>query len=219
MKDESALRATVAELRRATRLRVLPPRVAAFQWRAGRLARRLDDRFTLVSATRPADLAKLLELAVGRHRVAELGTATGWTAISFALADPERQVLTYDPSDRPERIRYLDLVDSRVRARVQFFGARGVVGPPDRQPIDLLYIDSSHRRDETIAEVKAWRSALAPGGLVIFDDYTHALYPGVREAIEALGLDGKQQGTLFVHETARGGDVSGQAPGGTAPAG
>jgi len=200
MADQNPLRGALREIKRTAQLRVLPPRAAAFQWRARRLARRLDDQFTLTSATRPADLATLLALAAGRRRVAELGTATGWTAISLALADPRLEVLTYDPFDRPERLRYLDLVDPSVCARIQFFAARGVVGPPDKEPVDLLYVDSSHRREDTIAEVRAWRSALAPAGLIVFDDYVHPHFPGVREAIEALGLEGRQQGTLFVHE-------------------
>lgn len=30
-----------------------------------------------------------------------MGTATAWTAIALALADPQRQVVTYDLSKRP----------------------------------------------------------------------------------------------------------------------
>jgi hypothetical protein len=60
-------------------LRALPPRVALFQWRARRLALRIGDRFSLVSATRPQDLAELMSLARGRRHVVELGTGTAWT--------------------------------------------------------------------------------------------------------------------------------------------
>jgi hypothetical protein len=34
---------------------------------------------------------------------------------------------------------------------------------------------------------------------VLFDDYTNPDYPGVREAIETLGLEGEGRGSLFVH--------------------
>ncbi len=43
---------------------------------------------------------------------------------------------------------------------------------------------------------------LSLGALVLFDDYTHPDYPGVREAIEELGLKGELRGTLFVHRHA-----------------
>jgi cephalosporin hydroxylase len=62
-----------------------------------------------------------------------------------------------------------------------------------------LYIDSSHEREQTIAEVRAWQPHLRLGALVLFDDYTHPDYPGVSEAVEELGLEGERRGTLFVH--------------------
>ena len=74
--------------------------------------------------------------------------------------------------------------------------------PPHR--IELLYIDSSHDRAETIAEVRAWQGALAPGALIVFDDYTHPDYPGVREAVDELGLRGETAGTLHVVTVAAG---------------
>jgi predicted O-methyltransferase YrrM len=194
-------RRILTEARWHAGLVVLPPRVAVFQARARRHARRSGDLLSLTSVTRPADLRALLELARGRHRVVELGTATGWTAISLALADPQRTVTTLDVIDRAEPRRYLQLVGATVRARIDVQirdGALGPLGGVDGD-VDLLYIDSSHQREPTIAELTAWRPALAPGAAVVFDDYEHPDYPGVREAITQLGLDGERRGAMFVH--------------------
>jgi predicted O-methyltransferase YrrM len=196
-------RRLTVELRYALTLRALPRPVAWFHWRARRLARRSGDRFSLTSATRGGDLALLLELAAGRRRVVELGTGTAWTALALALADPLREVLTYDPIVRRERERYLALVDPAVRARIVLLEGPGSAGPHGVQAIDLLYLDSSHGREETIAEVRAWRPVLGPGALIVFDDYPHPDFPGVREAVDELGLLGSERGTLFVHEVAR----------------
>jgi predicted O-methyltransferase YrrM len=198
--DRSLLRRVVAESRHAVGLRVLPPRVASFQWRAHRLARRSGDQFSLTSATRARDLAVLLELARRRRRVVELGTGTAWTALALALADPHRDVITYDPFVFPERERYLKLVAPRVLSRVRFVAAPGSAGPPDDDAVDLLYVDSSHEREETIVELRTWQRTLRSGALVILDDYIHPGFPGVREAVEELGLEGELRGTLFVHE-------------------
>ncbi len=207
MTDKSVTTRAVREL---VRLRVLPPHVARFQWRARRRARELGDDFALESSTRPADLAKLLKIANGRDRVVELGTANGWTAIALALDAPSRLVRTYDPFDRPERSAYLELVSAHVRERIAFIGEPGRVGPRTEDGgggetgIELLYIDSSHEREETVAEVRAWEEALAPGALIVFDDYGHPHYPGVRAAIEDLGLRGRTVGTLYVVSAAAG---------------
>lgn len=193
-----ALRHPGVELRWYAELRVLPPRVAWFQARARALAQRDDDRFSLTSVTRPRDLRTLLSLAAGRRNVVELGTATGWTAISLALADPARRVTTFDIVARPEPARYLRLTSADVRARIELVTAAGADGPRDDRPVDLLYIDSSHERQQTVDEVAAWRSTLAPGAAIVFDDYDHPEYPGVREAVDELGLGGRRAGTLFV---------------------
>jgi hypothetical protein len=191
------------ELRRNVRfllsLRVLPPKVARFQWRAWRLASKLSDEFGPISATRPRKLATLLKVAENRRYVVELGTAMGWTAIALALADPAREVASYDPFERPEVSRYLDLVPEVVRRRVTV-----VVGPSDQgprvdQPVDLLYIDSSHEREGTIRELEAWAPVLRESSVVVFDDYSHPEFPGVREAIEELRLEGEERNGLFIH--------------------
>jgi predicted O-methyltransferase YrrM len=192
------LRHPGVELRWYAELRALPPRVALFQARARVVAHRRGDRFSLTSVTRPGDLATLLSLADGREHVVELGTATGWTSISLALSDPARRVTSFDPVNRPEPDRYLRLVAPDVRARVELVTAPGSDGPRDERPVDLLYIDSSHERQPTIDEVHAWQPVLAPGAAIAFDDYDHPNYPGVREAVEELGLDGHLVGTLFI---------------------
>lgn len=180
-------------------LRGLRPRVLWFHWRARRLAWRTNDLFSVTSVTRPADMRVLLELTRGCSRVVELGTATAWTAITLALDDRRRRVATYEVLEREEAKRYLELVGPDVKERIELVIAPGSTGPRAQQPVDLLYIDSSHMREQTIAEVQAWRPHLRPGAPVIFDDYAHPDYPEVREAIEELGLEGEQRGELFFH--------------------
>jgi predicted O-methyltransferase YrrM len=199
--EHPRLRRLVVDLRYLVGLRALPLRISRFEWRARRLAARTGDRFSLVSATRPDDLAVLLKLARNRRRVVELGTGTGWTTIALALADAEREVITYDPLHRPERNRYMALAGRRVQGQITFVNEPGSTGPPDDRAIDMLYIDSSHERRATIEELGAWRPALRPGAIVVLDDFTHDEFPGVREAVHELGLTGSQHGTLFVHST------------------
>jgi hypothetical protein len=142
-----------------------------------------------------------LKLAHGSSYVVELGTAMGWTAISLALTDSQRQVATYDPFERPELARYLDLVPPDVRNRVTPIFAPGDEGPQSDRPVDLLYIDTTHECDATIREIEAWRPVLGDGAFVVLDDYAHPDFPGVRQAVDRLQLNGAERAGLFVHRT------------------
>jgi predicted O-methyltransferase YrrM len=190
--------ALAARARGTWELRRLGWRVGGFRWRAQRLAARLGDDWALEAATNPQDLATLLRLGRGRARVAELGTATGWTAIALALADPARRVSSFDPVAHCNRDRYLGLVVPSVRSRIDFVRAAGSAAAAGSAPVDMLFIDSTHEREGTLAEFRAWRERLEPGAVVAFHDYGHPGFPGVAQAVAELGLRGEVLGGLFV---------------------
>ena len=173
--------------------------MALFQWRAWRLCARIDDEFGRVSATTPRKLQAILELAGNGRVVVELGTAHGWTAISLALADPTREVISYDPLERPGPPQYLELVPEQVRRRVTLIVDRGDSGPRDSRSVDVLYVDTAHDRDDTLRELEAWRPVLRDGAWVVLDDFTHPDFPGVKEAVDELRLEGEERAGMFVH--------------------
>jgi Methyltransferase domain len=172
----------------------LPRPARLFYLRAVATAIRTRDRWSLRIAVRPLELGKLVVLA-GDGPVAELGTGTGWSAL--ALAACGCNVFTCDPIDPPQRQRYLELLPPEVSRRVEFSGRRGEEGPPGRQRYTLVFVDASHRRDETVAMFEAWRPAIAAGGAIAFHDYSPA-WPEVVEATDALSLDGEVFGSLFI---------------------
>ncbi len=109
-------------------------------------------------------------------------------------------MITYDPSVRAQREGYLELAGNDVRVRVELRDRPDSDGPEAGDaPVELLFIDSSHDRASVGAAFRAWRDALAPDAVVVFHDYGHPEWPGVREAIhEDLGLTGRAAGGLFV---------------------
>jgi Methyltransferase domain len=92
---------------------------------------------------------------------------------------------------------YLALVAPEAVRRVHFSNRPGEKGPSEDMNVPLLFIDASHKREATIATFEAWEPAVAAGGAVAFHDYTPA-WPGVMEAVDALGLEGEKYGVLFV---------------------
>jgi len=185
---------SLARLLLATR--ALPHRAALFQARAMLRAARLGDDWALQSSTRPGDVAALLRLAGGRRNAVELGTATGWTAGALLLAEPERRLASYDPVEREHRAAYLALLPAAARERLTLVKAPG--HDARGEDVDLLFVDSSHDRDATVAEVRAWQPRLAPGALVVLHDYGNPAYPGVADAVAELALDGRPQAGMYV---------------------
>ena len=194
------MRRVLAAARRAgTLVRLLPPRVAWFYFRARRTAARTGDEWTLRSATGPESLALILRLARGHRAVVEIGTGTAWTTAALALDDARRTVVSYDPVVRPERDRYLAIAGPSATGRIELIEAGGEAGPPPEGPApDFVFVDGSHEKELTIRTFHAWRGALAPGGAIAFHDYANELYPGVTEAIEELGLEGEAERDVFV---------------------
>lgn len=186
------------EIRFAAEALRLPWPVARFLLRARRRARRERDVFSLDSALRPRKLAVLLEAAAGRQVVVELGTGTAWATIALALADSGRTIESWDPVVRTQRERYLDLAGPDVRRRISFVEGFGADGPGEVRDVQLLFVDSSHEREATLAEIATWRAVLAPRALVVFDDYGHPDYPGVAQAVAELGATGEARDSLYL---------------------
>ena len=63
----------------------------------------------------------------------------------------------------------------------------------DREPVGLLYVDADHSYEGVKRDFEAWSPNLAPGAVVIFDDYRHMVrgkdhYPGVTHFVDSLDL-------------------------------
>ena len=182
----------------AASLARLPRPVAIFWFRALRRAQAEGDTWSIDVACRPAEMRVLLDALAGSARVAEIGTAAGWTTCCLTLAQPGREVHTWDVEAHPERDRYLALLSPADRARVHLHDRPGGLGPADPPLVDAVFIDSSHERDETIATFRTWEPVLSPGGVVAFHDWLDDAYPGVTEAVAQLELQGEGRGHLYV---------------------
>jgi spermidine synthase len=102
------------------------------------------------------------------------------------------------------RDEYLALAPGAAQ-RVEWVRAEGASAAAEaREPIDLLFIDSTHEREPTLQEFHAWRAHLTGDAIVAFHDHGHPDFPGVAEAVEELGLRGEVRGGMFVWRTANG---------------
>ena len=194
-----AARSCTQALRLASGLPALPWKVRWFYLRAWRWAILHDDAGALTGSAWPVQVAALRRLAADRRAVVELGTGKALTTVALAVADHERRVISYDTYVWPTRNRYLALAPRGVREHIELRERPAEQGPePGDDPVELLFIDSSHELDATIAEFKAWSAALAENAVVAFHDYGNPDYPGVAAAVARLGLEGEAVDGMFV---------------------
>jgi predicted O-methyltransferase YrrM len=158
--------------------------------RLQREARRLHDPNLALGAPWD-DVAAILALARGARVVVEIGTGNAFTSILLARQFPRARIVTIDPIEHRHRGRYVELMG--VVESVEFWRRRGDEGPDELMGIDLVFIDSSHEREDTLSEFRAWEPAVRHGGVVAFHDYG-AGWPGVDAAIAELGLSGRVVG-------------------------
>ena len=178
----------------------LPRPIRQFRRSAIALALRSRDLMAIRYTVPTSQLRMLLAVTERRPRIVEIGTGWGWTAATLVLAHPDCSVETYDPVVPPLRSAYLDLLPEDARARIELVQARGQDATLPDRPVDALFVDDAHQTAEIVATVSRWLPVLATGAVVVFDDFSERYYPGVRVAIEELGLSGYPHGRFFVAE-------------------
>lgn len=138
------------ELTRETHIRTLRPRM---------LSGRLQGRF----------LKMLCEL-IGAKRVLEIGTFTGYAAISMAEAMPsDGKVITIDINDELEELTTKFIDKSGLKERVEFLiGDACNIVPSLNETFDLVFIDADKRSYSKYFDIVF--DYVRPGGLIVADD-------------------------------------------------
>lgn len=121
------------------------------------------------------DEAEILAAMAREKRVLEVGTGLG--VATRAMATTARNVVTVDV-DRWVLESVPLSPDVELREDI----------PDDGRVFDLIFIDGDHTRDAVIKDIERAMPVLAPGGRIVFHDYTHRSHPGVAEACLRLGL-------------------------------
>lgn len=142
--------AVLAELRRATHLQVMRPR--------------------MLSGNMQGQFLKLICRIMGAKRVLEIGTYTGYAAISMASALPEDgKLYTIDINDEIEDFTRTYIEKSGLKEKICFLlgDACGVI-PALEEQFDVVFIDADKRQYADYYRLVF--DKLRPGGVIIADD-------------------------------------------------
>jgi predicted O-methyltransferase YrrM len=149
-------------------------------------------------------------------RLVELGSFQGRSSVALAAVLPPGGVLYCvdhfrgSEEHHQARMELGDLQES-FRRNVERFGmmdrirvlALPTTGAADQfaaASVDLLLLDAAHDFASVRADLAHWYPKLKPGGFLACDDY-HANWPGVLQAIEDCGLQGRLIApSLWLHQ-------------------
>lgn len=164
------------ELSRETHIRTLRPRM---------LSGRLQGRFL-----------KMLCQLIGAKRVLEIGTFTGYAAISMAEAMPsDGKVITIDINDELEELTQRFIDKSGLQEQIDFLiGDACNIVPNLNETFDLVFIDADKRSYSKYFDIVF--DYVRSGGLIVADD---VLWSG-KVLEDKARYDAQTQGILDFNE-------------------
>ena len=157
----------------------------------------------------PNELEKLAELATGND-VLEIGSFKGLSTWAMALV--AKSVMSVDThkansAGQFQVNEHTTLEDFRraisgLNNVAYYVGSsedahrNGLVSPHCTE-WNMIFLDAMHTYEDVKADIERWYPVLKQGGLMVFHDYDHPHFPGVKQAVdERLGVLNNTVGTL-----------------------
>ena len=107
----------------------------------------------------------------------------GWTS-SVLMNVAGAQVVGVDPYPGVETVRVEMLARIKALNLTQRFRLyRSLPEVPGPKQFDLIHIDGDHGEEATWKDLEFAFSRLRPGGVIVVDDFSHPLFPGVASAL------------------------------------
>lgn len=150
----------------------------------------------------PHELEKLAELAVNRD-VLEVGSFKGLSA--FCMAIGAKSVYCVDSfranSAGQQQMEEFTTYGDFLAAVKRFNNVEHFVGTSETAAktmpagtFGMIFLDAMHTYEDVKADICRWWPRLRPGGLMVFHDYAHKDFPGVKQAVDE--IFGPQEDTI-----------------------
>lgn len=144
---------------------------------------------------------KLLAQELQPRLSVELGVCGGGGSLHLALGNPQGRVVGVDMQyDHPDQLRHI----YSVCPNFVFWQGDSVEDAPkivsDYGQPQLIFVDTTHTYDQTLAEFEAWHPYLADGWVMCFDDLRRAEMGNIWDV-----LPGPKLRLDELHPTAEGG--------------
>lgn len=141
----------------------------------------------------PGEIETIFELAEmlpPNPLIVNIGTGLGTSPLAFYEAREDALVFTIDIEPCEDAIYSWELAGVLPGRIVPVRGASGDIGKWWRWPVDLLFVDGSHKEEGIRIDAEAWERHVKPNGLLVFHDYGNPVCPQVKPTVdEIMGMD------------------------------
>lgn len=149
----------------------------------------------------PSEADKLTELAAGKD-VLEVGSFMGLSAYCMStVAKSIHCVDTFMANTAGQtQMQSLTTLDAFLAATKRFNNVTHFVGTSEDasnrivSDYDMVFLDAMHDYANVKLDISRWFRRVRLGGVMVFHDYGHADFPGVKQAVDE--LFGPQSNTI-----------------------
>jgi predicted O-methyltransferase YrrM len=112
-----------------------------------------------------------------------VGAGHGTSSLAMAEACPEAEIYSNTGFLKCERDTFKM---AGIKTPHQIHSNSHDPGLEFEHEADLIFIDADHREEELRADILKWLQHIRNDGIMVFHDYDHPNYPGVKTAVDEL---------------------------------
>lgn len=127
--------------------------------------------------------------------VVNIGAGFGTSAAAILEERPGAFIYSVDIQERPEEAENLIACELDSRRCVRMLGVSWEIGVHFPHPVELLFVDGSHKEKAVLNDTVSWLPKVVSPGFVLFHDYHHKKAPGVTTVVDSMMKDHKIVGT------------------------
>jgi len=139
----------------------------------------------------PSEMDKLAELAANRD-VLEIGSFKGLSA--FCMAITAKSLMCCDTfsanSAGQEQMESVQTLDDFRTATARFLNVEYRLYSSETAAVcltddyDMIFLDAMHTYEDVVADIARWWPRVRPCGVIVFHDYGHDHFQGVKRAVD-----------------------------------
>ena len=131
-------------------------------------------------------LAQLAMDGKGVPLFVNVGAGHGTSSLAMAEACPEAEIYSIDSNTGFLKYERDTFKMAGIKTPHQIHSNSHDPGLEFEHEADLIFIDADHREEEVRADILKWIKYICNDGIMVFHDYDHANYPGVKTAVDEL---------------------------------